>query len=320
MSSRVTIPEQESTPRPSFSNGGSSASGTRPNTATKTAQDTYTSDLTRGTGPELAQGVIQPSSSDDAGDDVAMDGESVDEHSAGHSNTSGSDSRRRITTKREPREAMDEQSIATEQHVPRRILSKTTAVAVTTQEASDGSREKTMRVENIENNSLNWVSISSAGALDMTNCDFTERRARDDMRHIIGSSEPDVIIGSDKDRNSLCKKKDKDHIECLCELYGAQETQGRYFVHELTSEASSRMKCAAKIMAMPGTDLCMLMLAACGDGGPGFVNASVRTITNARQVGVRLQSKCTRTHRHARVNADNPPEKGEQTLKQWRNN
>ena len=115
----------------------------------------------------------------DTSDDVSMEGESLDENSAGHSNQSGSDSRRRITTKREPREARDEQSIATEQHVPIRILRKTTpqdhAVAVTTQEASDGSREKTMSVANIENNSLNWVS----GALDMTNCDFRERRARD---------------------------------------------------------------------------------------------------------------------------------------------
>ena len=38
---------QESTPRPSVSNGGSSASGTRPSAATKTAQDTDTSDGTR---------------------------------------------------------------------------------------------------------------------------------------------------------------------------------------------------------------------------------------------------------------------------------
>ena len=40
-------------------------------------------------------------------------------------------------------------------------------------------------------------------------------------------------------------------------------------------------------MAMSGTraDLCMFGLAACDDGGPGFVNASVRMITNARQVG-----------------------------------
>ena len=53
-----------------------------------------------------------------------------------------------------------------------------------------------MRVANIENNSLNWVSISSAGALDMTNCDFSERPAREEMGHIIGSSELDVIIGS----------------------------------------------------------------------------------------------------------------------------
>ena len=156
--------------------------------------------MTRGTGPELAQGVIQPSSSGGAGDDVAMEGVNADENSAGHSNPSGSDSRRRITTKREPREATDEQSI-TEQHVQRRILRKTTpqdhAVAVTTQEASDESRGKTMRVANIENISLNLVRISPAGALDMTNYDFSERRARDETRHIIGSSEPDVVIGSD---------------------------------------------------------------------------------------------------------------------------
>ena len=44
-----------------------------------------------------------------------------------------------------------------------------------------------------------------------------------------------------------------------------------------------------------------------------FVNASVRTITNARQVGVRLRSKCTDTHQRARVNANNTIVKGEQT-------
>ena len=137
------------------------------------------------------------------------------------------------------------------------------------------------------------------------------------MRHINGSSEPDVI-GSDKDRNRGCKKKDKDHIEFLCELYEAQGAQGRYFVHELTSEASSRMTCVVKIMVMPGTraavaDLCMFGLAACDDGGPGFVNASVPTITNARQVGVRLQSKCNGTHRHALVDAEDTIGRREQT-------
>ena len=115
---------------------------------------------------------------------------------------SGSDSRRRITAKREPREVRVEQPDTTEQHVPRRLFGKTTpqghAVAVTTQEALDGSRGETMRIANAENNAVNWVSIS---------------------RHIIGSSEPDVIIGSDKDRNRGCRKKDKDHIEFLCELY-----------------------------------------------------------------------------------------------------
>ena len=46
---------------------------------------------------------------------------------------------------------------------------------------------------------------------------------------------------------------------------------------------------------------------ACDEGGPGFVNASVRTITNARRVGVRLQSKCASAHQHEQ------PEKRERT-------
>ena len=99
-------------------------------------------------------------------------------------------------------------------------------------------------------------------------------------------------------------------------LYEAQVARGQYFVHELTSEVNLAMKCVAKIMAVPGTstvvvDLCMFGLAACDEGGPGFVNASVRTITNARRVGVR--SKCTSTHRHAQTNENNAIEKGEQT-------
>ena len=126
--------EQDSTPRPSVSYGGSSASGTRPSTATRTAQDADTSDVTRGTGPELAPGMIQPSSSDDTGGDAVMEGENADERSATDSNPSGPDSRRRIMTKTEPREARDEQSIVTSQHIPRRMSGKTTpqghAVAV----------------------------------------------------------------------------------------------------------------------------------------------------------------------------------------------
>ena len=125
--------EQDSTPRFSVSYGGSSVSGMRPSTATRTAQDADTSDVTRGTGPELAQGVIQPSSSYDTGGDVAKEGENADERSAGDSNPS----RTGQQTKREPREARDEQSTVTGQLVPRRMSGKTTpqghAVAVTTQ-------------------------------------------------------------------------------------------------------------------------------------------------------------------------------------------
>ena len=66
-----------------------------------------------------------------------------------------------------------------------------------------------MRIANVENNTLNWVLVSSAAALDMTHCDFSVRSARDEMRHIVGINEPDVIIGFDKDQNRGCKKKDK---------------------------------------------------------------------------------------------------------------
>ena len=87
---------------------------------------------------------------------------------------------------------------------------------------------------------------------------------------------------------------------------------------ELTSEVNSRMRCVAKIMAMLGRRrivayLYMFASAACDGRGPGFVNASVRTVTNARQVGMRMHSKCTRTHRHARVDANNTSENMEQT-------
>ena len=191
--------------------------------------------------------------------------------------------------------------------------SEHTQLQKTTQEALDGYREKTMRIANVENKTLNWVSISSAGALDMTHCDFSARSARDEMRHIIGSSEPDVIIGSDKDQNRVCKKKDKDHMKLLCELYEARVARGRHFVHELTSEVKSRMQCVAKIVAMLGTraivaDLCMFGMVACDEGGPGFFNESVRTVTNARQFGMR-----TGTHRQARVGASNASEKMEQS-------
>ena len=109
----------------------------------------------------------------------------------------------------------------------------------------------------------------------MMHCDFSVRSARDEMRHIIGCSEPDVISGADKYQNRGCKKEDTDHMEFLCERYEAQAACGRHFVHELASEVNSRMQCVAKIMAMPGTrrtvvDLCMFGLAACDERGPGL--------------------------------------------------
>ena len=64
-----------------------------------------------------------------------------------------------------------------------------------------------MRIANVENNTLNRVSISSAGALDRTHCDFSVRSARDETRHIIGRSKADVTIGSDKDQTGGAERR-----------------------------------------------------------------------------------------------------------------
>ena len=78
-------------------------------------------DVTREARTGPAQDVTRVSSSDDTGDDVSMREDNADEHPS----SSGSDSRRRITTKREPREVRDAPTSVTEQHVPRRISGKT---------------------------------------------------------------------------------------------------------------------------------------------------------------------------------------------------
>ena len=106
--------EQDPTPRSRVSNGGSSASGVRPSATTSTDQGTVTSEGARASSEEHTDG------------DVAMGGDSADDNSSGHPNLSGSDSRRRITAKREPRDVRVEQSNTTEQHVPRRLFGKTT--------------------------------------------------------------------------------------------------------------------------------------------------------------------------------------------------
>ena len=46
-----------------------------------------------------------------------------------------------------------------------------------------------------------------------------------------------MIIGSDKDQSRGCRRKDEDHVEFLCELYGAQVACGRYLVHEQTVQS-----------------------------------------------------------------------------------
>ena len=84
----------------------------------------------------------------------------------------------------------------------------------------------------------------------MTNCDFSAKSARDEMKHIIRSSESDVIIRYDKDQNRGCRRMDKDHMELLClSCTTHKRCTVVTFVHEQISEVISRMRCVMRIMA-----------------------------------------------------------------------
>ena len=101
-----------------------------------------------------------------------------------------------------------------------------------------------MRIATVEKQPIGFVCGSTPTW--RIACHFSARSARDEIRRVIGRSEPDVTIGSDRDQNRGCRKKDKDHTEFLCQLYEAQAACGRNFVHELASAVNSRVPCVAK--------------------------------------------------------------------------
>ena len=91
-------------------------------------------------------------------------------------------------------------------------------------------------------------------------------------------------------------------------------------MHELTSEVISRIEVRGEEHGHAGNDnnsggsVCVWVgLHVMNEGGSGFVNASELSVTNARQVGMRMLSKCTGTHRHARIDANNASEKMKHT-------
>ena len=104
--------EQDPPPHPSVSYGGSPASGvhersptarrtydTIPSVTASTDQDTSTGDVTREVRTGLTKDVTRTSSSDDNGEDVAMREDNAGENRA--EDPYGSDSRRRITAKKD---------------------------------------------------------------------------------------------------------------------------------------------------------------------------------------------------------------------------
>ena len=110
--------EQDLPPHTPVSYGGSSGSGARPSDTASNDPNTSTGDVTGEDRTRLEQAARVTL--------AVVREDSADENRAEHPSSSGSDSRRRITTKREPREVGDEKTSTNEQHVPRKISEKTT--------------------------------------------------------------------------------------------------------------------------------------------------------------------------------------------------
>ena len=112
--------EQDSTPHPSVSYGGSSASGARPSITTSTDQNTCTSDVTTEVRTGPAQDATRANSSDDIGDDAVMRGDNADENRAEHPSIVGVGQQEKNHNEEgtHVKSQMREPSV-TEQHVPR---------------------------------------------------------------------------------------------------------------------------------------------------------------------------------------------------------
>ena len=188
--------EQDSTPHPSVSYGGSPASGAQPSATTSTDQNTCTSD--ERSEDRTLQDVTRASSKDHNGGDVAMREDGADENSAGHPSPSG--------------QTAEGGSQRRENHVKSDVSNRAPLAARSEKDLREnGATKNTQLLSPRKRHRTDTVDedreCSSAGALDMTHCDFSARSARDEMRHIFGSSEPDVIIGSDKDQNREMQKE-----------------------------------------------------------------------------------------------------------------
>ena len=120
-------------------------------------------------------------------------------------------------------------------------------------------------------------------------------------------------MGLTKEQTRGCKMKDKDYLEFLCTMRKWRAVATSW--HELTSEVNSRLQCVAKIMAMPGTRTTCAGLDWSHATKEGQVCSTqvYGEVTNARQVGMRMRSKCTGTHRHAHVDVSNTIEKRKPT-------
>ena len=92
--------EQDATPHPSVSYGGSSASGVQLSITTSTDQNTGISDVMGEVRAGPAQDATRTSNEDHTGCDVAMRGDGADESSGRHPSSAE-------TTKRDPREVLN---------------------------------------------------------------------------------------------------------------------------------------------------------------------------------------------------------------------
>ena len=158
-------------------------------------------------------------------------------------------------------------------------------------------------------------------AMDLTTgWDFTKDEHKNMALKYIEDHTPKLIIGSpmctifsqlqrlsgwseDKDRRW---KEDRRHLQFIAQVYRIQIAQGRWFLHEHPSTASSwSLKEIQDLMDMDGVgvvqaDQCMYSLRTWGRNGRGVERAKKRTqfMSNSDEICKELCRKCDGRHRH----------------------
>ena len=162
--------------------------------------------------------------------------------------------------------------------------------------------------------------LRSGEAMDLaTGYDFNDPEDRDKVWETLKRDEPSLVVGSPECRMfsglqnlsgwSSHKQEEleraRKHLAFVCQVYQYQMDNGRWFLHEHPSTATSwRESCVLKVMKKEGVattiaDQCMFGLQTWDKSGkPAIAKKKTRFMSNAEEILKAISRKCDGTHLH----------------------